>query len=149
MQAHDLKAALLGAWVLSRWEIAYSDRRPPSNPFGLQTTGMLLYTPDGHMSAGIARHGRARFDSPSARHATADQKCAAFDSYFHYQGRYRVEDDQVIHEVHQSLNPNFPGTLQIRRATLSPDRLELSADDLLPGTSVSRTHRLLWQRPGT
>ena len=148
MDDETLARALPGAWTLERWEIRYADGRPPGFPFGEAATGLLLYTPDGWMSAGIARAARPRFDSPSARHVPAERKRAAFDSYFHYQGRYRIRDGCVLHEVSDSLNPDFPGSTQLRKAALDGDSLVLSAEDLLPGTTVTREHRLCWRRAG-
>jgi Lipocalin-like domain len=141
-----LAHALPGAWKLLRWEISYSDGRPSSFPYGEQAAGLLLYTPDGHMSAGISRAQRPRFDAASTRQVPPEQKCAAFDGYFHYQGRYRVAEGCVVHEVTQSLNPDFAGSSQVRKAELHGDSLLLSAEDELPGTHVVRTHRLHWQR---
>ena len=56
-------------------------------------------------------------------------KAAAFSSYFHYAGRYRVVDGDVIHYVTQSLNPNFPGSEQLRHAELDGQTLVLSGKD--------------------
>lgn len=146
MDETALARALPGAWELVRWEISYSDGRPPTFPYGEQATGLLLYTADGHMSAGISRAARPRFGTASTRQVPPEQKCAAFDSHFHYQGRYRVADGCVVHEVTEALNPDFPGSAQVRKAELDGDSLLLSAEDLLPGTRVARTHRLSWRR---
>lgn len=146
MDDETLARALPGAWELERWEIRYSDARAPSLPFGDDAAGLLLYTPEGFMSAGITCAGRPRFDSPSTRHVAPERKCAAFDTYFHYQGRYRVAEGCVRHEVTQSLNPDFPGSTQVRKATLAGDSLVLSAEDQLPGTTIRREHRLHWRR---
>ena len=51
MDDETLARALPGAWTLERWEIRYADGRPPGFPFGEAATGLLLYTPDGWMSA--------------------------------------------------------------------------------------------------
>jgi len=141
-----LEDLLPGAWELICWEIGYSDQRPGSHPYGQDATGLLLYTRDGHMSAGVSMSGRAALSSASTRHAPMDEKCASFDSYFHYQGRYRIEGDCVVHDVTHALNPNFPGTQQVRKAALHDGELELSAQDQLPGSTVTRHHRLRWRR---
>src|SRR5512139_795140 len=125
MDDEALARALPGAWELLRWEILYSDGRPASFPYGAEATGLLLYTPDGWMSAAISGAARARFDAASTRHVPPGQKCAAFDSYFHYQGRYRTVGDVVVHEVTAALNPDFPGSEQRRHARLEGDELVL------------------------
>ena len=137
---------LHGGWDLLEWHIDYSDGRGRTFPFGPDAGGMLLYTADGCMSAGISRSGRAGLGGGSVRHASAGQRAAAFDGYFHYQGTYRLDGTRVVHTVLGSLNPDFVGTLQVRDAALHADVLELSAEDRVPGSEVRRRHVLRWQR---
>jgi hypothetical protein len=142
---------LLGTWHLLRWEITYGDRRPVTLPYGDAATGLIQYTTDGGMSASIARGGRQRLSSESVRHAPEAERLAAFESYFQYAGRYQVRmtggQQQVVHSVTHSLNPNFVGTQQVRNIDFSTDGdLTLSAADVVPGTPVARHHRLIWTR---
>ena len=139
-------ARLAGAWTLREWHIGFSDGRADRHPFGTGATGLLLYTHDGHMSAGISAARRPGFGGGSVRSAGADAKAAAFDTYFHYQGTYAIEGDCIVHRVLDSLNPDFVGTTQVRHAKLEGDVLELSAQDTLPGTTVRRLHVLRWRR---
>ncbi len=149
-QASDTR--LLGTWHLVRWEIGYSDGRPATFPFGPDATGLIQYTGDGGMAAAISRSGRPRLSGESTRHVPEAERLAAFESYFSYAGRFhtRTRDGrlQVVHEVLQSLNPNFLGTEQVRNVDFDADgRLTLSADDPLPGQpGVTRHHRLHWER---
>lgn len=136
---------LLGAWSLCEWLISYSDGRAPARPFGDAPAGLLIYAPGGFMSAGIARDGRSGFAGGNVRLAAESSRAAAFDSYFQYQGRFRVTGSVVEHHVLQSLNPDFVGTVQRREAVLDGKRLALSAEDSLPG-GIRRTHRLIWER---
>jgi hypothetical protein len=137
---------MLGGWDLLEWRIDYGDGRPASFPFGTDATGMLLYTQDGCMSAGISRRARASLGGSSVRHATVEQRATAFDSHFHYHGTWTLNGEQVVHSVLGSLNPDFVGTSQIRAARIAGDVLELSAEDLVPGTGVRRRHVLRWRR---
>ena len=143
---------LLGTWHLVRWDINYSDGRPPSLPYGEGATGMILYSADGHMSACIARAGRSKLSSDSVRSAPVPVRLAAFESYFQYAGPYEIRGapgrQVVVHTVTQSLNPNFVGTSQVRNMAFSEDgrQLTLSASDSVPGTTVARHHRLVWRR---
>ena len=84
---NPLPNPLPGTWHLVRWDIVYSDGRPSSYPYGQEATGLILYTHDGHMSACIARPGRARLSSDSVRSAPEAERLAAFESYFQYAGR--------------------------------------------------------------
>ena len=142
---------LLGTWQLVRWDITYGDGRAPSLPFGAQATGLILYANDGWMNACIARGDRERLSSESVRSAPEAECLAAFESFFQYAGRYEIQvrdgQQQVVHSVTHSLNPNFVGTQQVRNMAFAADgSLTLSASDSVPGTSVARHHRLIWQR---
>jgi hypothetical protein len=99
------------------------------------------------MSASINRPGRALLpEDVSFRKLPDALKANAFSSYFHYAGRYRVVDGDVIHYVTQSLNPNFPGTEQLRHAELDGHTLVLSGKDQVGGST--RFHSLVWHRAG-
>ena len=136
---------LIGGWHLEAWEIRYGDGRDKSFPFGEDAVGLLIYTADGFMSAAISRPGRVALSTANLRAAPPAEKAAAFDSYFHYSGTWRIEGDSVIHAVSLALNPAFVGTDQIRLMELQSDRLTLSARDVLPGGG-SRQHCLIWRK---
>ena len=139
------KEDLQGSWQLESWTIGYSDRDDFTYPFGEDPQGLLLYTNDGWMSASIARHERAPLpEDVSFRKIPDELRADAFASYFHYAGRYRVVDGDVIHYVSQSLNPNFPGTEQVRHAELDGQTLVLSGKDQVG--EVVRFHSLVWHR---
>ncbi len=106
---------------------------------------MLIYSNDGWMSAAIGQSGRTPFpEDVSYRKLPDAVKATAFSSYFHYAGRYRVVDGDVLHYVTQSLNPNFPGTEQLRHAELDGHTLVLSGKD--QSGDVTRFHSLVWHR---
>jgi hypothetical protein len=139
------KEDLQGTWQLESWTIGYSDRDDFTYPYGEDPQGLLLYTNDGWMSASIARHERAPLpEDVSFRKIPDELRADAFASYFHYAGRYRVVDGDVIHYVSQSLNPNFPGTEQVRHAELDGQTLVLSGKDQVG--EVVRFHSLVWHR---
>ena len=139
------KEDLQGSWQLESWTIGYSDRDDFTYPYGEDPQGLLLYTNDGWMSASIARHERAPLpEDVSFRKIPDELRADAFASYFHYAGRYRVVDGDVIHYVSQSLNPNFPGTEQVRHAELDGQTLVLSGKD--QAGEVVRFHSLVWHR---
>jgi len=142
---------LLGSWHLVQWEVTYSDDRRSTMPYGADATGLIVYSNDGWMNACIARAQRPRLSSDSVRSAPESERLAAFESFFQYGGRYEIQvlegQQQVVHSVTHSLNPNFVGTRQVRKMTFSADGgLTLSASDLVPGTTVKRHHSLVWRR---
>ena len=139
------KDDLLGTWQLESWTIGYSDRDAFSCPFGEDPQGLLMYTADGWMSAAINRRERANLpEGVSPRSMPVESQAAAYASYFHYAGRFDVREGDVIHYVAQSLNPNFPGTEQLRHAELDGHTLVLSGMDHVG--EVTRFHSLVWHR---
>ncbi len=139
------KDDLIGTWQLESWTIGYADREEFTFPFGEEPRGLLLYSTDGWMSASISRRERALLpEDVNYRKLPDALKAAAFSSYFHYAGRYAVIDGDVIHYVTQSLNPNFPGTEQLRHAELDGQTLVLSGKDQVAG--IYRYHSLVWHR---
>ncbi len=136
---------LLGSWSLVSWRISVDGREGMSEPFGAHPRGLLVYTDDGWMSAAISRDDRALLprDVP-LRRIDAPELAQAFTGYFHYAGPYRVTDDRVVHYVEHSLNPNFPGTEQLRQIEWQGDDLVLSGTE--PLGALTRRHRLHWRR---
>jgi len=135
----------IGAWTLVDWRIEYSDGSV-TRPYGEAAHGYIIYTADGIMTASIARSDRKGFGIANARHASAEQKAAAFDSYFHYAGPWRIVGEEVVHDVTMSLNPDMTGTEQRRLAVFDgAGGLELSAHEALKD-GASRRHVLQWQK---
>ncbi|HPD93161.1 MAG: lipocalin-like domain-containing protein [Rhodobacter sp.] len=133
---------LQGTWHLVGWEIEIAGR--VTQPFGADPTGLIHYTADGGMSACIARADRPRWSGGNPRTAPEAERLAAFESYFHYAGTWRIEERAgqtvVVHTVTHSLNPDFVGSEQVRNVDLDGDSLTLSAQE------GPRFHRLRWRR---
>lgn len=137
-----------GAWQLKSWLIRYPDDREPANPFGASPRGLLLYSPDGWMSAAVHRDSRVTFPAgASPRKLGHELITEAYWSYFHYAGTWRIEGDRVIHSVQHSLNPAMVGTKQVRQMTLIPPQLTLTGIE--PIVEGQRIHELVWFRPGS
>lgn len=139
------KADLVGGWQLQSWTIGYSHREDLSYPFGEDPEGLLIYSADGWMSAAISRRNRPRFpDQQSPRKVSMELQAQAYSAYFHYAGRFEVNGGDVIHHVTLSLNPDFPGTEQLRHVELDGDTLVLSGKDQMG--EHTRFHALVWHR---
>lgn len=137
---------LIGAWRLVDWRIEYG--RKTSRPFGDDAGGILVYTADGWMSATMWASPRTPWSAASARQATVASRATAAEEYLAYCGRWRLEDDIVVHLVEGSLNPLLAGTRQSRRARLDGDLLVLSADENDAASGAARRHVIEWRRPG-
>ncbi len=139
---------LHGAWTLVRWEIDYGGRRPNTFPFGNDATGLIVYSPDGWMSATMSCRQRTAFSAGSARQASAETKASVVEEYLSYGGRWRIEGAVVVHDVVLAVNPSLLQTRQIRTATLVDGQLQLCADESDAARGFTRVHTLLWQRAG-
>lgn len=143
---HD-PTQFIGAWHLVDWRIEYADGAL-TRPFGDGAHGYIVYTADGIMTATIAKAYRPPFNIANARNASVAAKAEAFDSYFHYAGRWRIEAEEVVHAVTMSLNPDMTGTEQRRLAVFDgEDGLTLSAREILKN-GARRHHILHWQKSG-
>ena len=123
-------ADLIGAWELERWAPVPDDGGPAAFPLGEDARGLILYTPDGHVSAMLAR-AVATGEGP-------------FGDAFAYAGRVEVRDGAVFHSIRVSTDPALVGVTSTRRIALSGDRLTLSGPDFSTGTG--RTQRIDWRR---
>ena len=134
---------LVGTWRLVRWFITYEDGRV-TEPLGPGAEGLLVYTADGWMSAAMMAAGRPRLSRGNPRSAPEPERAAAFDTFFAYCCRWRIEGDAVEHHVTLSHNPALVGTVQTRRIQMDAEDLTLSAEE--PVAGGLRVHRLQWRR---
>jgi hypothetical protein len=141
----DLSEQLVGSWHLKHWKLGFSDSEDSRFVFGEHPSGLLVYTADGWMSAAICASDRAPFPPVlNHRELPDDLLTRAYHSYFHYAGRWHVQGQDVIHEVSMSLNPNFPGSRQLRHARLDGDILVLRGEE--PQGERTRLHELTWSK---
>ncbi|MFN7935088.1 MAG: lipocalin-like domain-containing protein [Bryobacteraceae bacterium] len=120
-----------GTWRLIAFE-SHSADGAITLPFGDQPKGMLVYTPQGHMSGQAMRSDHD------------PQAAGPLDNYIAYFGTFTVDDAarEVVHHVEGSLYPNWVGTEQRRGFTFSGNRLTLTA----AMKRTSSTLRLIWER---
>ena len=116
-------------------------------PFGVDATGLLLYSADGRMSVVLSRASRAPFTSPDARAGSLEERAAAFESCFAYAGTFEVKDGCVIHRLEHCTFPNWIGTEQVRFCRFEGGRLILETPPMPMGGRVA-VSRLTWERAG-
>jgi Lipocalin-like domain len=135
---HDgrIRERLVGCWRLVGFSVA-SEGAEADHPLGEDPLGTILYTPDGYMSAQLAR---------SAPYE-ADQEPDAY--YIAYSGPFDVDEraETVAHHVEVSVIPSWLGTTQIRRVQFrEPGTLVLSASEPGPRDGAVTTTTVTWSR---
>lgn len=130
---------LLGAWRLVSWSLVYADGRPSEFPLGDDASGIIMYTPDGHVSATLMQRAR-----PVAAPGSPAEAAAAYAQSFAYAGRYAVRDNTAYHSIEIATNPALIGITSTRHIELAGDTLTLSGPDFAGGSP--RSQRIVWRR---
>ena len=129
---------LVGAWVLDEM-YAEDEDGGRTHPMGRDAGGMIMYTPDGYMSA--ITHFADRIlpaDRPSD-----EERAEAFSTYFNYAGTWALADDTVTHTIQTALDPNMVGMSLSRDITRDGAKLVFSG---LGPDGVTRQF-IIWKRP--
>jgi Lipocalin-like domain len=139
-----LRDEILGTWQLVSFVAQDNRGGAASYPLGPDAVGLIMYTPDGYMSAQLMRPGRPDYHVPNT--PATEQAAAALAGYLAYGGPYQVDESTgvVHHEVAVSLLPNWLNTAQLRHSTLDGDRLTLVADTSRDGVTIRSS--LVWKR---
>jgi hypothetical protein len=129
-------SALIGVWKLRQ----YSDVTQgfaPQHPFGLNPDGLLIYTPDGFMSAVLMAPDRPKLSGDGFADGTPAEYAAAGRNFIGYSGVYEVDEARsvVTHRPHVAFAPNMIGSGQRRLVELNGDILVLTADHVQPADS--------------
>jgi len=143
-----LRERLIGAWKLVSYEECPVDGSPSVYPMSDKPQGIIMYTPDGYMSAQLMHPERQRFASGDWFNGTQEEYRAEATSYIAYSGRFDVDEakQSLTHSMFVSLFPNWLGQTQPRVVRIEGDRLYLST--AAPISSGGRTVNsyLCWRR---
>jgi hypothetical protein len=139
MSEQGIRERLAGCWRLVGFDVTDADGAQTDRPLGDDLLGTILYTPDGYMSAQLARPGPYPDD---------DQEPDAY--YIAYSGPYDVDEQAgtVAHQIQVSVIPSWLGTTQIRQVQFpEPGTLVLSTSDQSPPRDgVLTTTTISWSR---
>ena len=124
----SLRETLIGAWRLVDVVKETVDGSPDARPHGDRPTGLILYSPDGFMSAQIMDPDRRPVASADWSALTPEEYADEARGYFAYAGSFEVDEERgtVTHSVEVSLFPGWVGGAQLRvvRARRRPSRAE-------------------------
>jgi hypothetical protein len=143
-----LRDQLIGAWKLVSYVEVPVDGSAPFYPFGETPQGIIMYTPDGFMSAQLCRPDRAPFVSGDWFDGTPEEYGAQATTYIAYTGPFHVneEDRTLSHSMFISMFPNWIGQTQPRVVRIEEGFLNLSTASPIRSGGKLVNSRLRWQR---
>jgi hypothetical protein len=144
----SLRESLIGAWRLVSSVEADIKTGAADRPLGDKPEGLILYTPDGYMSAQLSAADRPNFESGDMYKGKPEEYVAAGLSYLAYSGPYYVDEANRIveHEMFVSLFPNWKGQRQARIVKLDETELHLSPSRPLMFNGSLKKATIIWRR---
>jgi hypothetical protein len=146
----SLRETLIGAWRLVDVVKEAVDGSPDARPHGDRPVGLILYTPDGYMSAQIMDPDRRPLASTDWSALSPEEYADEARGYFAYAGSFEVDEERgtVTHSVEVSLFPGWVGGAQLRVVRLDGDHLVLSGAAPEESGGKLVTTRISWVRAG-
>jgi len=158
--SNSLLSRLIGAWDLQSYcHHPISDPSDKTYPLGPDARGIIVYTPDGYMSAQVVRPGQAPFPdgggiSPETSGTPADWE-AVGRNFIAYSGRFWIDasgaEPCLWHEMSVCNVPGMVGLVQKRLVRMEVENgttyLSLGVESVeLEG--VTRAVKVVWKKMG-
>jgi hypothetical protein len=146
--ADGLRDRLIGAWKLVSYREVPVDGSGPFEPLGPNPRGIIMYTPDGYMSAQLAKPDRPHFTSGDWSAGSPEDYIAQASTYIAYTGPFHVDEEQqtLTHSMFVSLFPDWTGQTQPRSVALDGDRLQLGTVSPIQSSGRTVNSALVWRR---
>ncbi|MCX4537990.1 lipocalin-like domain-containing protein (plasmid) [Streptomyces sp. NBC_00841] len=143
----EVRGKLLGAWRLVSYTATSTDG-DVIEPLGPNPNGLILYTPQGYMSAQLGRSDRPLLSSARLEDAMPEELARTTVGYLAYGGPFEVVDATTVeHHVTTSLFPNWTGHPQTRKVSFDGPLLTLAVPTPTRLWGAERTAELVWERP--
>lgn len=124
---------LYGVWELVSLQSVMNDGRAPTDVYGADPVGKILFTAENRMMTVITAR-----DRPASKNEVDDG--ALYRSMMAYSGPFRVEDgDQFITTVDVAWNPDWVGTEQVRTFSIEGDILSITTVETVDPVSPEKT----------
>jgi len=94
MSEKSLREQLVGAWAPTSCVERDIETGVETHPLGERPLGLILYTPDGYVSAQLQPPERSPFADGDLLRATPQEYAAAGSSYIAYPDRFFVDEDK-------------------------------------------------------
>ncbi|MFB8754445.1 lipocalin-like domain-containing protein [Streptomyces nigra] len=142
----EVRMRLFGAWQLVSYTATSVDGEVV-HPLGRSPFGLILYTPEGYMSAQLGRGDRPPLGAARLEDAAAEDLARAATGYVAYGGPFEVVDPHTVeHHVTTSLFPNWIGKKQVRSVEFAGSFLRLGVTTPTRLWGAERTAELTWSR---
>ena len=150
----SLRSQLIGAWELVDYSAWKEDGSDTVYPLGKDAQGIIMYTPDGYMSAQLQRPGQIPFKVNDLNGGTPEEWKQAGENYLAYTGPYYVDesgDEPILqHHMTDCSFPNWLGNTQRRLVKITEEGgeryLTLRPESAFRLLGAMRYTRLKWRR---
>lgn len=124
----SFRETIVGAWELVEYTLNDANGKR-YHPMGRNCTGILMYTPDGYVSAQMMAQGRPAYAGGDLHNGTTAEMAAAANGYLAYSGQYEVNEKShtLTHHMAVSMNPTWDGQSQERYVKLDGDTITITA----------------------
>ena len=141
---------LIGSWTLIDLIEVPVDGGEITRPMGEGAKGLIIYNPDGFMSAQIMNPDRKNFAEEHYTGATPEEYTQEGSTYLAYSGPFHVDEEKktLMHSMYVSLFPNWTGQTQSRIVYFREGLLHLESGTPFISNGVKVTHKLTWKRVG-
>lgn len=148
MKEKGLRAQLIGAWRLVSYVESPTDGSPKRFPLGEDAQGIIMYTPDGYMSAQLMKKDRRQFASGDWFKGTPEEFSEESAGYIAYSGPFHVDEarQSLTHSMNVSLFPGWIGQTQPRVVKIDGTRLHLSTATPIKSGGAQVMADLIWER---
>ena len=146
--AKGLREQLIGAWMLVSYEEKPVDGSPTNYPMSEKPQGIIMYTPDGYMSAKLSTPDRKPFASGDWFKGSDDDWKQEGSTYIAYTGEFHVDEEakSLTHSMFISLFPNWIGQTQPRVVKIEEDYLFLHTANPIESGGKKVNSYLKWKR---
>ena len=146
--ATSLRERLIGAWKLVSYVEKPTDGSEPFYPMGKEPQGIIMYTPDGYMSAQLMHSGRPKFASGDWFRGTPEEIKEEALGYIAYSGQFQTDETKqtLTHSMFVSLFPNWLGQTQPRVVKVEGDMLHLGSEKPIRSGGKETVSYLAWRR---
>ena len=137
---------LTGTYRLLSWENRHASGET-SYPLGPDAKGIISYSADGCVFVHIMAANRKAHSVGDLLGGQPREIVESATTHISYCGTYRIEGDEVVHNIQICSFPNWVSTEQRRRFEFVNGNLTLSAKAIQIGTESVEAH-LIWQPIG-